>query len=1307
MTTCAVASSAMILSEQADSRRYRPSCRETPARRRHVYSPSNPRLAPLVQSQARTSPPAPAHMPPHCVAMLLRRALRSLPVAALLSTLSTPLAAQSVDAIRGRIVGQDSLPLAGVRVTATSVSGNVSRTTTTDRTGRFTVTFPGGEGDYWITLNTFGFTPKRFEVKRIADQAILIADATMLRGVRLDPVIVNGRRDRPQRNEVLPDIGGTEHTVDQSVLPPDQQGDIAAMASSIPGVTLFPGIDGDPSGFSVLGLTPDQNATTLNGMTTELSDLPRDAGIRTSLVTSPYDVSRGGFSGAQFNIRPQPGSNFITRLTTLNLDAPPMQWTDARASALGQQYSNVSLGGRFSGPISFDKAFYNLAYQLGRRVNDWRTVLNSDPTALQTIGIAADSVTRLLDILGRTATPTFLGGIRPERLGESGSLLAAFDFAPPSSSTGQALNLTVSGNWSRQSPVRSLSTELPAHSGDRTNWGAVLQASHSSYFGIGILSETELGYTARHAYGMPYLGLPSASVRVRSQFSDGSSVVSNLSFGGNSFLGNTTTRGSLSASNQLSWFSANNTHRIKLTSELRRDSYAQDATTNLLGTYVYNSLVDLAAGTPALFTRQLTPRTRRGSDIVGALSLGDSYRPTSNLQVQYGLRLDGNRFGAAPALNPAVERTFGVRNDRVPSRVYLSPRVGFSWTYGTAAQIAGRAGAVRGPRAVVRGGIGIFQNTPQASSIGVAIDNTGLPGAVHQLLCVGAAAPGANWSEFIADPGTIPSHCADGTLGVFADTAPAVTLFDRSYALPRSLRSNLQWSGAVLHNRFSATVEGLYSRNMDQPSTFDVNFNPAARFTVADEGNRPVFVPPGSIVPATGVLASTVARISPLFSHVNQLRSDMHSESRQFSIRLRPLGFSTNWSWSFAYVYSNVREQTRGFSSTSGNPLDVEWSHSSLDARHQITYTFAYNLFDWVRLSWFGQFRSGTPFTPTVGGDINGDGLANDRAFVFDPARTSDPGLANAMQSLVNDGSPAARDCLRTQLGRVADRNSCTGPWTSNAALSFSLNPVKLHLPQRATLSFAVSNPLGAADLLLHGESHLHGWGQQAFPDPALLYVRGFDPVKQQFVYDVNQRFGATSPAVTVFQTPVALTAMLRVDVGPSRERQLLTQQLDHGRTRPGQRAPEMLLKLQYASFGIPNAMAAILRQSDTLHLTGRQADSIATLNRWYVIRTDSIWAPVAKYLATLPDRYDQGEAYTRYRRAREATVDLLIRLVPHVNGVLTAAQRRQVPDLLRAYLDTRYLAYIRSGTSGVNGVFPDMIPPGGFGGIDQAVIMR
>ena len=235
----------------------------------------------------------------------------------------------------------------------------------------------------------------------MADEEILVADAKL---TKVDAVLgtmdITAPRDKVARNDPAPDISGTERPIPTQDVPANLMGDLAAMAATLPGVQTVPGEDGDPNGFSVLGLGADQNNTTLNGMNFGGSDLPRDASVSSSLVTTPYDVSRGGFSGAQFSLRTRPGSNFITRGMSLNLDAPQTQWTDAAARALGQEYTNASLGGAASGPITFDKTFYNLAWQLGRRANDYQNLLDTDPVGLKAAGVSSDSVGRFLNILG-------------------------------------------------------------------------------------------------------------------------------------------------------------------------------------------------------------------------------------------------------------------------------------------------------------------------------------------------------------------------------------------------------------------------------------------------------------------------------------------------------------------------------------------------------------------------------------------------------------------------------------------------------------------------------------------------------------------------------------------------------------------------------------------------------------------------------------------------------------------------------------------------------------------------------------------
>ena len=259
--------------------------------------------------------------------------------------------------------------------------------------GRYTIIFPNGDGDYLAKFVALGYSPKQYELKRAADEDILVANATLGSAVnQLDAVHVPAPRDKANRNDVAPDIGGTEKTINTSSLTADQLGDLAAMAATIPGVNYVAGSNGDPSGFSVLGLTPDQNSSTLNGMNSSASTLPADAQMISTVTTSPYDVSRGGFAGAQQSTRLRSGSNFINQGFSLRAEAPSLQYATASARALGQEYTSLSLGGQTSGPISIDKAFYNFSYQLGQRSSDLASPLNTDSLGFTTAGLSPDSV---------------------------------------------------------------------------------------------------------------------------------------------------------------------------------------------------------------------------------------------------------------------------------------------------------------------------------------------------------------------------------------------------------------------------------------------------------------------------------------------------------------------------------------------------------------------------------------------------------------------------------------------------------------------------------------------------------------------------------------------------------------------------------------------------------------------------------------------------------------------------------------------------------------------------------------------------
>ena len=455
----------------------------------------------------------------------------------------------------------------------------------------------------------------------------------------------------------------------------------------------------------------------------------------------------------------------------------------------------------------------------------------------------------------------------------------------------------------------------------------------------------------------------------------------------------------------------------------------------------------------------------------------------------------------------------------------------------------------------------------------------------------------------------------------------------------------------------------------------DVNFDGVQRGTIAGEGVRPLYAQPTSVVPSTGAVTNVDSRVSQLFGSVNSLRSDLQLRSAQYTFALNPVGFGLiNTRWTISYVYSDIREQSRGFGgTTAGDPSVVEWSRGSLTSKHAINLNLYTRVHDLFSIALTARTSSGTPFTPIVAGDVNGDGLSNDRAFVFTP-QASDTALARGMSQLLSSASSRVRQCLTEQFGRIVGRNSCEGPWTSTAAATITLNPQKLGWDNRTTVSLNISNPFAGVDELLHGSSHMQGWGQPAAPDPTLLRVRGYDPVSGGFKYDVNQRFGDTRFASSSLRLPFILTLEAKVRLGGDVDHQGLANIIGPGRTRRGEkRNVQQMRGLLLQSFF--NPLQGLLQVKDSLSvLSQAQIDRLTQLQRRLVAKQDSIWAPMVTYLTNMPDTYDLDEAVAYVRPARMAAFDAMIEAMEEVTKILTPEQIADFPPALRSSFDLESL---------------------------------
>lgn len=695
------------------------------------------------------------------------------------------------------------------------------------------------------------------------------------------------------------------------------------------------------------------------------------------------------------------------------------------------------------------------------------------------------------------------------------------------------------------------------------------------------------------------------------------------------------------------------------------------------GPFTFNSLQDLENDQPASFSRTLAPAQRSGSAINPALYLGDTWRKSGALQLNYGVRLEGSIYGGAPAENSLVDSAFGLRTNNFPSEVHLSPRVGFTWTLGQ--------GDLGAPATIIRGGAGEFRSLTPSALYAAAEGATGVAGTESQLVCIGSAVPTPDWNAYASDPSAIPTTCASATPLPPSTALPGVAAFDPGFESPRAWRASLGVQRRVL-DRFGVSLDAGYARGVSLYGFEDVNLVSQPSFGLADENHRPVYVPASSVVPGTGAVDFAQSRSVPSLGHVIEIGSNLQSDNKQLTFGVNGVTVS-GFTLQASYTYMRSRDQssfsccsaTQGFAAatTAGNPNVLGWAKSDFERRHSFLLTASYALSQSVELTTVTRLMSGTPYTPMVSGDINGDGASNDRAFIF-AASAPDTAVANGMTRLLTSSSPSVRSCLASQMGSIANRNSCSGGWQPAADLQLNFRPSWWGLDRRMTIMVSTANMLAGIDELVHGENDLHGWGGSTRPDPTLLFVRGFDPVTQSFTYAVNQRFGSARGSANAFRVPFQLAVQARYVIGPDQNGERMRGILGGGGRGGGGRnsgagpggegaaanSEDLADRLQRV---LPNPVAQILELSDSLALTDSQVVKLTTLRdstaATYAVIADSIRAAVTK----AGPNADPAQLFAAMRPHLTKGRAISREVLQQAQGILTPEQWAKVPEEIKA----------------------------------------
>jgi hypothetical protein len=438
------------------------------------------------------------------------------------------------------------------------------------------------------------------------------------------------------------------------------------------------------------------------------------------------------------------------------------------------------------------------------------------------------------------------------------------------------------------------------------------------------------------------------------------------------------------------------------------------------GAWAFSSLDAFEAGMPTAFQRRFAvsdaqdPGTAKFSVAQLGLYVQDEWAIVKNLTLTPGFRVDVPFLGKAvtnPALvnNPALP----LDTSKVPSGNFLwSPRLGVNW------DIEGDA------TTIVRGGVGLFTGRPPYVWVSNAYIGNGL--SQVELTCVGATGVPA----FTIDPNNQPSDCRGGT---GAPTPPTnqgeIDFFDPKTKYPQSFRTavgadrRLPWG-------LLASADLMYSRDVNGWYTTDANLV----HTGTNSEGRELY----------GTFAATGFRANPTrvdATHLTQaVKVYNKNGGRVYNATVAlskffPLGIELNG----AYTYSNSEDRisltsSQALSNFQFAPLDGALTDrnvrpSAFDRRHKFTFTGTAALPYGFGAGFQYNLVSGLPYTWTVNGDLNADGInGNDLVFVpANPGQISlmDPAQYNALAEFIDK-----QDCLKNAKGHLVARGACRNPWT-------------------------------------------------------------------------------------------------------------------------------------------------------------------------------------------------------------------------------------------------------------------------------------
>ena len=871
--------------------------------------------------------------------------------------------------------------------------------------------------------------------------------------------------------------------------------------------------------FTIDGMTAKH--PTSNGSTTSRSGaayaISMEAVREFEVVTNLYDVTFGRSGGGTISTVTKSGTNNLKGSAFMYSRADWLSSPyDIRGVRRNVDFSTNQYGFSLGGPIIKDRAHFFVAWDHQDHSNPLINAdINSKEDELR-YGISKENLDRFVKIAQEkygVANSPQVGFFGRKR--QTDAAFARIDWQLNPTNL-----LTIRNNFNYDNNPAGLgdnsAINLYESYGNDLSFDNSFLASLRSVLGMKITNELKFQHLYTFQESLPGDQLPGANIpraiiqNLRSpvDYRDTPLSLSSIQLGGHRFTPETFYNNVVQLIDNMYY----NTGKVEYTFGLDvmythlNSRYGSE--TN--GRFMFANLDDFENMKPTQFYRESYIDQNNDRVFSKILNTGVYGQLQTNLftgfNIMAGIRMDYAYYINTGNYNKLLYDELGLRSDYRMKTFHFQPRLNVNWDIND-----------RGID-FIKFGAGVFASDINNYAL---INNMVFDGTrIATIDLVGADVPTPDFNSYRKNPSTVPGA------ELLNNTLSTININGEDSKVPVVYKANLMYTH-FFSDRLKVSAGAYMTLARNNYMYVDANMVEQPYFTLANEDNRKVFVPAGSIG-ANGSVNWMNHRKSNQLGRVLVMNSD--GKVNQFAFVLDgTFRYFRDGQITASYTWNDTKSNT-DFSGNVANSATLQqavkddtrdlsvMAYSGNHFRHKVVFYGTLPTFHGVTVGVRYSGTGGTRYSMVVGGNVSGYYRTtgnNNLAFIPDLNDASNPMVVDIMKILDNpDAASSYKTYIRNSSGKIAERsggvNGFFGTWDIRASKNF-----KLYGKHALELSADVFNFAN----LLNKE-----WGtRKVLGNQTIVTPNSFDQNKKEFGYNVNANTGVITPSGTPWQIQVGL----------------------------------------------------------------------------------------------------------------------------------------------------------------------------------------